>query len=31
MTFGKAGTYTYFCFVHAPGMVGTITVLPAGR
>lgn len=31
LTFGKAGTYTYFCFVHAPGMIGTITVLPAGQ
>jgi plastocyanin len=31
LIFGKAGTYTYFCFIHGPSMAGTITVLPAGQ
>jgi plastocyanin len=31
LTFSKAGTYTYYCMIHAPAMKGTITVLPAGQ
>ncbi len=28
--FTKAGTYTYYCLIHQPEMVGTIVVQPAG-
>jgi len=31
LTFDTPGTYTYYCLVHAPLMMGTITVLPAGQ
>jgi plastocyanin len=29
LTFTKPGVYRYYCLVHAPLMVGTITVVPA--
>lgn len=29
LTFLKPGVYRYYCLVHAPLMVGTVTVLPA--
>lgn len=30
LTFTKPGTYTYYCLIHQPEMVGTIVVNPAG-
>lgn len=30
LTFPKAGTYTYYCLLHPPEMVGQIIVQPAG-
>lgn len=30
LTFKKAGTYTYYCLIHGPEMVGTVKVQAAG-
>ena len=30
LTFTKAGTYTYYCLIHRPEMVGTVIVNPKG-